>query len=146
MPGALTDKQLRRLVDDNTDQAEAALKRGDKGEAELRLELARAYREVIRERESAGKRLSKRQDLGSVDEMVSAHKLAISAGRSHGNPLAEAARANGMTMTDLARKVGVSLSLLSKAMSGERSIRRIVVARIEKLTGFPAENWKDIAD
>jgi len=77
--------------------------------------------------------------------MLAVHKVAISEGRSK-DPLAVAARKAGMSVAALAKRAGVSKALLSMARTGERSIKRDVCVRIEKLTGFAATkaNWPGI--
>jgi hypothetical protein len=140
-------------------EGEAALERGDAKAA------TRAFdRAVLREEIAAGLErgegagLLAREHQRTVHEMLAVHKAKISEGRSS-DPLAAAARRAGLGgMRGLAKKLGVSVSLLSMARRGERSITRALAERVERATrtgegdaaesGFAANrrNWPDLKD
>lgn len=82
----------------------------------------------------------KRPSVTSNVDMVAAHRIAISAGRST-DPLAAAARKAGLTTRQLAERIGVAPSLLSMARRGKRSLSADKAAEIERLTGYPASKW-----
>ncbi len=92
--------------------------------------------------------LRSREQSRSVNrDMTGVHKVAISKGRS-GDALAVAARKAGLSVTGLAKRLGVSKALLSMARKGDRSIKRPIADRIERLTGFAATvgNWPLLTD
>lgn len=139
----MTPDDARAEADALDERAREAIRRGDEDEAvtlALAAEVARGVARRLEER--AG--LPTRKHSRSVDrEMVAAHRIAISTGRTaEGDELARAAQAAGMSLRTLAKKVGVSPGLLSRARSGEKGLRRDVADKIQRLTGYPASRWR----
>lgn len=140
--------QLRSEAADLERRGRAALDAGDGPLAQelldrsiLRTEIA----DALEAGEGAPGLLAREQSRNVNKDMLAVHKVAISEGRSK-DPLAVAARKAGMSVTALAKRVGVSKALLSMARTGERTIKRSVCERIEKLTGYAASkaNWPGI--
>ena len=141
--------ELRRMAAELAEQAREAFKRGDEVEAMRLVRASWEVRDAADERQQLIKsgRLPGPVNKRTVNTvMTSAHKVAISAGRSSPrNKLAAAAREKGMTVRELAKKTGVSNSLLTMAAKGERSIRRDLAEQIEKLTGYRVSNWRRLS-
>lgn len=150
-----TPAEWRQRAEEYDAKAKKALEAGDQKEALVWVRATWAARDAAEEMERLEaeratrrrKRLPRAGAESTVNTvMTSAHKVAISAGRSSPrNKLAAAARASGITVRELARRVGVSNSLLTMAAQGERSIRRDVAEQIEKLTGFPVSSWRKLS-
>jgi hypothetical protein len=129
-------------------ESEAAFDRGDAAAGVLALERAMV-------REQGAELMEKRPGLPARKQsdtkrgMVSAARAHISAGQARAknegrlDPLIEAANKKGHTLRSLAKAVDVPASIISRARTGTRRIKRSAAKAIEKLTGFPAtaDNW-----
>ena len=149
-----TPAEWRKRAAEYDAKAKAAAEAGDQKEALVWVRATWAAQDAAEEMErmaaekpAGRKRLPRAARASTVNTvMTSAHKVAISAGRSSSrNKLATAARASGMTVRDLAKRIGVSNSLLTMAAQGERSLKRELAEQIEKLTGFPVSSWRKLS-
>lgn len=146
-----TPAEWRRRAVEYDAKAKAAAEAGDQKEALVWVRATWAAQDAAEEMErmqgDKRKRLPRSAGGRSVNTvMTSAHKVAISAGRSSPrNKLAVAAREAGLTVRDLAKRLDVSIALLTMAAKGERSLRRDLAERIEKLTGYSVSNWRKLS-
>lgn len=139
-------------------ESDEALARGDAQGCARLADLAAIAEQAadLLEAGEGGTSLQKRHQSGTTEGMVSAARAHISAGRSKqarggksAHPLIVKASAKGHTYRSLATAIKNETgretphSIISRALSGSRPIRRSAARVIEKLTGYEAsdKNW-----
>lgn len=148
--------QLEAMARRLEDGGREAHRRGEKDSALLLLGEALELRGVMARWLGETPVLTGPNQRGNNRDMVTAERVRVSKGRKQRDALVVAANTHNYTLRSLAEKLSgegyqVSHALLSQARPGKdgeakRSISRELAERIEKLTGFRAnqKNWPRI--